>query len=72
MSHYEMYLNAVESIESSTNRVKSLLSNWDNELSFDINISNQELPLFVSNFLKFTFQVIELNKAHITASVFTL
>ena len=71
MSHFEMYLNAMNDIQSDLSKVKSFLSNWDNKISPTENIEKEKLPKFVSDFLKFTFEVISLNKEHVTAAVFT-
>ena len=71
MSHFEMYLNAMNDIQSDLSKVKSFLSNWDNKISPTENIEKEKLPKFVSDFLKFTFKVISLNKEHVTAAVFT-
>tara|TARA_B100001996_G_scaffold142571_1_gene108470 strand:- start:4037 stop:4795 length:759 start_codon:yes stop_codon:yes gene_type:complete len=71
MSHFEMYLNAMNQIQSNSSKIKSFLSNWDNKISPTENIEKNELPKFISDFLKFTFEVISLDKEHITAAVFT-
>lgn len=71
MSHFEMYLNAMNHIQSDISKIKSFLSNWDNKFSATENIENEKLPKFVSDFLKFTFEVISLNKDYVTAAVFT-
>tara|TARA_B100001113_G_scaffold124164_1_gene101348 strand:- start:2117 stop:2875 length:759 start_codon:yes stop_codon:yes gene_type:complete len=71
MSHFEMYLNAMNHIQSDSSKIKYFLSNWDNKLSPTENIEKNKLPKFISDFLKFTFDVISLDKEHITAAVFT-
>ena len=71
MSHYEMYLNSMSLIESDSHKIKSLIKNWDINLTADKNVENEKLPNFIENFLKFTFKIISLNKPHITSAVFT-
>ena len=71
MSHYEMYLNSMSLIESDSHKIKSLIKNWDINLTADKNVENEKLPDFIENFLKFTFKIISLNKPHITSAVFT-
>ena len=71
MSHFEMYLNAMNDIQSDISKIKSFLSNWDNKISPTENVEKEKLPKFVSDFLKFTFEVISLNKDYVTAAVFT-
>ena len=58
-------------IQSNSSKIKSFLSNWDNKISPTENIEKTELPKFISDFLKFTFEVISLEKEHISAAVFT-
>ena len=71
MSHYEMYLNSMALIKSDSSKIKSLINNWDINLTAEKNIENENLPFFIKNFLKFTFKIISLDKPHITSAVFT-
>ena len=71
MSHYEMYLNSMALIKSDSSKIKSLINNWDINLTAEKNIENENLPFFIKNFLKFTFKIISLDKPYITSAVFT-
>ncbi len=71
MSHFEMYLNSMTLIKSNPHKINSLIKNWDINLSANKNIENEKLPVFIKNFLKFTFKTISLKKPHITSAVFT-
>ena len=71
MSHYEMYLSSMALVKSDSSKIKSLVKNWDINLTADKNIENEHLPLFIENFLKFTFNIISLNKPYVTSAVFT-
>lgn len=71
VSHFEMYLNAMKQIGAKPNGILDMLTalSQGKEL-FDL-IDNAKLPSYVSDFLRFTFQIIEENKIHKIAAVFT-
>jgi hypothetical protein len=71
VSHFEMYLNAMRQIGANTLVIENLLSQLQNgKHIFDI-IKQMELPSYVTDFLRFTFQTIEESKTHKIAAVFT-
>jgi hypothetical protein len=71
VSHFEMYLNAMRQIGANTLVIENLLSQLQNGKNiFDI-IKQMELPSYVTDFLRFTFQTIEESKTHKIAAVFT-
>jgi pyrroloquinoline quinone (PQQ) biosynthesis protein C len=66
-----MYLNAMRQIGANTLVIENLLSQLQNGKNiFDI-IKQMELPSYVTDFLRFTFQTIEESKTHKIAAVFT-
>ena len=71
MSHFEMYLNAMDQVNADSNGIKKIIAELNNGKNiFDI-ISASNLPSYISDFLKFTFSIIEEGKTHKIASVFT-
>lgn len=71
MSHFEMYLEAMDEAGASTHEIKKFLSELDSGKNILDNIKISELPDYVKNFLHFTFSTIAENKIHVIASVFT-
>ena len=71
MSHFELYLKAMYQCGANSDGVKEFITQFietgDIELSFDrANVSEG-----IRSFVRFTFDVIKQNKAHVLASVFT-
>lgn len=72
MSHYEMYLAAMKKAGADTLTAETFVSDAEHCSGIAALIENTEqLPESVREFLSFTFEVIALNKAHVTAAVFT-
>ena len=71
MSHFEMYLESMEQVGASTSAMNHFLSTLSESSSIQQHIASAELPNYIKEFLKFTFEVIESNKTHIVAAVFT-
>ena len=71
MSHFEMYVNAMKQVDANTIEIEKLLNeiNVDNDVMKVISESN--LPNYISNFINYTFSVINEGKTHKIASVFT-
>jgi len=71
VSHFEMYLNAMRQINANTQRIEKLLDLLrDGNDIFDT-IDRAGLPDYVTNFLNFTFRIVEEGKTHKIAAVFT-
>lgn len=71
MSHYEMYLEAMDQLGASTQEMKHFLDTLSTSPSIEQHIASSKLPVFIKNFLAFTFKVIQSNKTHVIAAVFT-
>ena len=63
MSHFEMYLNTMNQIQSNSSKIKSFYQIRIIKLTAE-NIEKTELPKFISDFLKFTFEVVSLEGAY--------
>ena len=71
MSHFEMYLQAMNQVGASTIGMNQFIESLDSSKSIIDQIQATELPPFVKEFLKFTFNAIGTNKTHIIGAVFT-
>jgi|TARA_B110000285_G_scaffold121356_1_gene137206 hypothetical protein len=71
MSHFEMYTEAMKSLGASTQSIEKLLNQLDKGQGIDLVLNEINLPSHILSFLKFTFEVVNTEKAHIVAAVFT-
>jgi hypothetical protein len=71
MSHYEMYLVAMQQIGADISQMNHFCSLIQNGKSIEQAFQELKVPLAVQNFVRFTFEVIATNKPHIIAAVFT-
>ncbi|ANO47245.1 hypothetical protein Pf1_01788 [Flavobacterium columnare] len=71
LSHYEMYLEAMQDCGASTNEIKYFLKNIEETQNIFESINQSELGKGIKEFLSFTFKVIEKGQAHEIASAFT-
>jgi len=70
MSHFEMYLESMEQVGASTSAMNHFLSTLSESSSIQQHIASAELPNYIKEFLKFTFEVIESNKTHVSCCCF--
>ncbi|UKM66294.1 DUF3050 domain-containing protein [Flavobacteriaceae bacterium GSB9] len=70
-SHFEMYLDAMDQIGASTEQVINFIGLLKNGTSLHQTTSEAILNTETSDFIKFTFDVINTGKPHIIASAFT-
>jgi len=71
VSHFEMYLNAMRQINANTQSIEKLLDQLGEANDIFDTIDQAGLPEYVTNFLNFTFRIIEEGKTHKIAAVFT-
>ena len=71
MSHFEMYLEAMGQINADTSAIKMMVNNLKSGNTVFDAIEKARLPVYISDFLNFTFKIIEEGKSHKIASVFT-
>jgi len=71
MSHFEMYIEAMNSLGASTKNIDEIIAAIDAGDSITNILNKASLPPHIKNFLEFTFQVVYSNKAHLIAAVFT-
>lgn len=70
-SHYELYLEAMETIGAKTDKIKNFVSNVIECNDYKLAVSKSDIPDAAIDFMNFTFDVIDTKKTHIIASVFT-
>ena len=71
MSHFEMYLESMQSLGARSQAISELQHLLKKGQTIDQAIDQINLPQHISSFLKFTFEVINTKKNHIIAAVFT-
>ena len=71
VSHFEMYLNAMRQINANTQSIEKLLDRLGEGNDIFDTIDQAGLPEYVTNFLNFTFRIIDEGKTHKIAAVFT-
>jgi len=71
LSHFEMYVDAMQSCGASTTELNTFLKNVIDTKNVFIAIKQSNLHPDVKAFLDFTFRVIEEGKAHKIAAAFT-
>ena len=70
LSHFEMYLEAMQACNANTEQISNFVKNLSTNSVFDA-IEEQNLSKCISEFLKFTFEIIEKGNAHEIAAAFT-
>ena len=70
-SHFEMYLEAMDQAGASTKYIHSFIQKVKEKKSVASVLNDLQLRAEVSDFVNFTFTVIETRKTHLIASAFT-
>jgi len=71
ISHFELYLQAMEQMGASTSEINSLIIQLKAGKSIEDSIEVANLPKNVKTFLKYTFEIAQNAPLHIKAAVFT-
>lgn len=71
LSHYEMYIEAMQDCNASTTGIEQFLNEIEDTKNIFVAIKNSHLDEAVKDFLNFTFKVIERGRSHEIASAFT-
>ena len=71
MSHYEMYIEAMNEVGAKTLLIENLLNDIRKGDSIEEGLHKLQIVEAVKDFVRFTFEVIALKKPHVTAAVFT-
>jgi hypothetical protein len=70
-SHFEMYIDAMEEVQADTLPIQTFIAQIRKGKNVYEAINKLNVDASVKEFLEFTFQTIDSNKAHWIASVFT-
>ena len=71
ISHFELYLNAMQQADSETAAINRLIEFIKNGVSITEALNQLDIDESIKNFVRYTFKVIEENKPHVQAAVFT-
>ena len=71
ISHYEMYINAINDIGVDTNLISNQISSLNDINTIIDDINTLDIDDYIKEFLKFTFRIINNDKTHEIASAFT-
>ena len=70
-SHFELYLESMIQIGASTKKIENFIFKIKTLKSYNKSIKNINISPVVKEFMDFTFNIINTNKNHVIASVFT-
>jgi len=71
MSHFEMYLDAMESMSAKTEDIREFLIDIQRTQNIYQSIENLNTDIRIREFLKYTFNIIETKESHKIAAAFT-
>lgn len=71
MSHFELYLKAMQEIGANTSEMDSFLEEINKLKSLQVAFENLTIPKSIRHFVNYTFEIIERAPIHIQAAVFT-
>jgi pyrroloquinoline quinone (PQQ) biosynthesis protein C len=71
LSHYEMYLNAMQAVGVSIETIKNDVTKLSQSKQIIKEIEGSKLPLYIKQFLHSTFSIINRGKDHEIAAAFT-
>ena len=70
-SHFELYLESMIQIGASTKKIEDFIFKIKTLKSYNKSLDNINISPVVKEFMDFTFNIINTNKNHVIASVFT-
>jgi hypothetical protein len=70
-SHFEMYLDAMLQINANTGEIDNFIKLIELGNSVEYSLNEINIDRKVTDFVKFSFSIIETNKPHLVASAFT-
>lgn len=71
ISHFELYLKAMEQMDASTHLLNELFTQIQSGKPIQQAIADANIPTEVKTFLQFTFDIVENHPIHVQAAVFT-
>ena len=70
-SHFEMYLDAMTQVKANTSEINKFINLIESGNTVEYSLNEINIDKRVSDFVKFSFSIIETNKTHLVASAFT-
>lgn len=70
-SHFELYLKSMIQIGANTKKIEDFISKIKTLKSYNKSVESMNISPVVKQFMDFTFNIINTNKNHVIASVFT-
>ncbi len=71
MSHFEMYLQAMQQANANTQSIESFIGALNQQKNISEALQIAQAPQAIKDFVNFTFSIINTNEAHKIAAVFT-
>lgn len=71
LSHFEMYISAMNQVGANTEHITKFVKEINSKNNINNYIISSSIPEYVKDFLIFTFNIINSNKNHEIAAVFT-
>ena len=71
MSHFEMYIEAMNQIDAKTSHIDTFITQLQDGNDYQTSLDFVKVHEEIKKFLDFTFEVINSQKVHLIASVFT-
>jgi pyrroloquinoline quinone (PQQ) biosynthesis protein C len=71
MSHFEMYLEAMESLGANPKEMYRIIEQLRSGKNIEFILENNSIPQHIKEFMSFTFEVVKTDQPHIIAAVFT-
>ena len=71
ISHFELYLNAMQQAGADVSAINCLIAYIKNGVSVKEALAQLDIDESIKNFVGYTFQIIEENNPHVQAAVFT-
>lgn len=70
-SHFELYLDAMSQCGADTSQIEQFVTELKRTGDFNLAFSTSEIPEQARSFVDFTFEMINSNKGHLQAAIFT-
>lgn len=70
-SHFELYLDSMIQCGANTAQIRLFLNNLKKSKNLDESLKKSHVPLEASDFVNFTFKVIDSKKSYLQSAVFT-
>jgi len=70
-SHFELYLDAMNQCGADTSKIEIFISELDKSVDFNTAFIKSQTPKEATDFVNFTFKIINSNKSYLQSAIFT-